>query len=271
MLTPYQLGQPKESSIPPNSHLSQGIVDRSIENIKSSMMMRRPLAPVILAITNEFGFDHFAYAVDTASHPNRDSRTFVWTTMPWQWMAEYDQKAYMEVDPRITLTWGRSSPFVWDASDFVDDLSLRQFFMDAARFGTRSGVAINLSDPAYSRIGIFFNSSVSPVDTTRRHQINNRLGDLMVFAARFHDLFVANYLNPSSLQGLPGVPLSQRERQCLNLASRGMSSAEIGTILGISERTANFHFSNIVSKLGAINRKEAIAIAVAQGVVRIDT
>lgn len=270
MLTPYQLGQPIERAIQ-HTIDGNGIVEQSIARIKTALAAGQPLAPVMLAITHEFGFEHFAYAVDTASHPHRDSRTFVWTTMPWQWMAEYDQKAYMEIDPRITLTWGRSSPFVWDAAEFANDENLSQFFADAARFGTRSGVAINLSDPTYSRIGFFFNSPISPVDSSRRRLIDSQLGDLMVFAARFHDLFVANYLDPTSLQGLPGVPLSPRERQCLTLASRGMTSADIGMKLGISERTANFHFSNIASKLGAMNRKEAIAIAVAQGVVRIET
>jgi DNA-binding CsgD family transcriptional regulator len=37
--------------------------------------------------------------------------------------------------------------------------------------------------------------------------------------------------------------------------------------LGITERTANFHFSNILSKLGAMNRAEAIAKAAARGLL----
>jgi DNA-binding CsgD family transcriptional regulator len=270
MLSPYQLGKPSSRE---STSLGQGndsSLDRYLLQITSAIGSREDLAPVILSIIAEFGFEHFAYAVDTASHPNRDSRTFVWTTMPWQWMAEYDQKAYMEIDPRITMTWGRNAPLVWDATEFAERPKLAGFFSDAARYGTRSGVAIGFSDPAYSRIGFFYNSPISPVGPRRRAAINSRLGDLMVFSARFHDLFVANYLDKNNLLGLPGIPLSPRERECLGYAARGMTSADIGAKLGISERTANFHFSNIVSKLGAVNRKEAIAFAVAQGIVRIE-
>jgi DNA-binding CsgD family transcriptional regulator len=49
-----------------------------------------------------------------------------------------------------------------------------------------------------------------------------------------------------------------------------MTSKDIGLKLGIKQRTANFHFANIISKLGALNRHEAIATAVAQGIIDVD-
>jgi LuxR family transcriptional activator of bioluminescence operon len=68
---------------------------------------------------------------------------------------------------------------------------------------------------------------------------------------------------------LSGAPLSPREQDCLVLAARGIVSADIGTKLGIAERTVHFHFANIVSKLGALNRAEAITIAVMKGLIRV--
>lgn len=56
-------------------------------------------------------------------------------------------------------------------------------------------------------------------------------------------------------------PLSGRELECLNLSARGQTSADIGLKLGITTRTVNFHFSNILRKLNAMNRQEAIAKA----------
>jgi DNA-binding CsgD family transcriptional regulator len=47
-----------------------------------------------------------------------------------------------------------------------------------------------------------------------------------------------------------------------------MSSVEIGNKLGISARTANFHFSNIISKLDVLNRHEAIAQGIARNLIR---
>ena len=56
--------------------------------------------------------------------------------------------------------------------------------------------------------------------------------------------------------------LTEKERMCLSLSANGQTSADIGLKLGITPRTVNFHFSNILKKLGALNRQEAIAKAV---------
>jgi LuxR family transcriptional activator of bioluminescence operon len=64
-----------------------------------------------------------------------------------------------------------------------------------------------------------------------------------------------------------GAPLSNRERECLALAAQGQTSKDIGVKLGISERTVHFHFDSIRSKLQAVNRQEAVAKAISQGVI----
>ena len=51
------------------------------------------------------------------------------------------------------------------------------------------------------------------------------------------------------------------------MSASGLTSEEIGTKLGISARTANFHFSNIISKLEVLNRKEAIATGLARNLI----
>ncbi|MER1941005.1 MULTISPECIES: helix-turn-helix transcriptional regulator [unclassified Castellaniella] len=54
--------------------------------------------------------------------------------------------------------------------------------------------------------------------------------------------------------------LSERERQCLYWASHGKTSQEMGSILGISARTANFHLTNVCGKLGVRSRQAAVAL-----------
>jgi two-component system NarL family response regulator len=55
--------------------------------------------------------------------------------------------------------------------------------------------------------------------------------------------------------------LTSREREVLQLIADGRSNKEIGTRLRISERTAKFHVTSILAKLGADNRAQAVAIA----------
>ena len=53
--------------------------------------------------------------------------------------------------------------------------------------------------------------------------------------------------------------LTARERQVLDLLAQGMTNAQIGKTLFISEKTAGHHVSRILAKLGVRNRAEAAA------------
>ncbi|RXN84628.1 hypothetical protein C7R54_25025 [Achromobacter aloeverae] len=61
--------------------------------------------------------------------------------------------------------------------------------------------------------------------------------------------------------------LSPREHACLHWAALGKSSREIGLVLGISERTVNFHLQNACRKLVARNRRAAVAAALSLGLL----
>ena len=60
-------------------------------------------------------------------------------------------------------------------------------------------------------------------------------------------------------------PLSDRERQILQRAGDGRSSADIATELRLSEGTVRNYLSEAISKLGASNRVDAARIARARG------
>jgi two-component system response regulator DesR len=60
-------------------------------------------------------------------------------------------------------------------------------------------------------------------------------------------------------------PLSDRERQILQRAGDGRSSAEIAAELRLSEGTVRNYLSETIAKLGAANRTDAARIARAKG------
>lgn len=60
-------------------------------------------------------------------------------------------------------------------------------------------------------------------------------------------------------------PLTDRERQVLRLAGEGQASADIATVLHLSEGTVRNYLSEAISKLGAGNRVEAARIAREKG------
>lgn len=55
--------------------------------------------------------------------------------------------------------------------------------------------------------------------------------------------------------------LTPREFECLKGAAEGMSNKAIAANFAISERTVKYHFENILRKLNATNRGEAVAIS----------
>ena len=55
--------------------------------------------------------------------------------------------------------------------------------------------------------------------------------------------------------------LSSREVECLRWAAAGKSSDEIAVILGISVYTVSSYFKSATRKLQAVNRMQAIAVA----------
>ena len=65
---------------------------------------------------------------------------------------------------------------------------------------------------------------------------------------------------PTKTQQLP-EPLSERERQVLQLLAQGASNQEIADELVIALDTVKRHVSHIFSKLGANNRVQAIKLA----------
>jgi DNA-binding NarL/FixJ family response regulator len=64
-------------------------------------------------------------------------------------------------------------------------------------------------------------------------------------------------------------PLTPRELEVLNLVGRGQSNDQIAAGLGIAPRTVKVHVQNILGKLGAANRTEAVAIAVRQRLISL--
>ena len=69
--------------------------------------------------------------------------------------------------------------------------------------------------------------------------------------------------------GRAGGPskLSRREREVLALVAEGQSNREIAAALIISENTAKYHVAQLLNKLGAGSRAEAVTRAVSAGLL----
>ncbi len=102
------------------------------------------------------------------------------------------------------------------------------------------------------------------IEFERSDDFEQLLGTLALLTAFLHEAMLT-HCRPA----FGSFALSQRERHCLSLAARGMTSNDIAVKLGITERTVNFHFGNAIDKLGALNRNEAVARAIAHNLLSL--
>jgi DNA-binding CsgD family transcriptional regulator len=115
------------------------------------------------------------------------------------------------------------------------------------------------------------------VRTSRSERGNDLLapqfgvGDYSTGSAEFEVLSVnfddqASCLNQKTAWR-PKCHLTPRETEVLTWVGRGKTSAEIATILGVSTRTVDFHCAQAMGRLDVMNRTQAVAKAIAEGLI----
>jgi len=80
-------------------------------------------------------------------------------------------------------------------------------------------------------------------------------------------IHVADPEAAARLSAVVDVELTRREMEALSLLAEGMTSPDIGRVLGISSHTVDWYMNGLQEKLGARNRHHAVAIAFRLGLV----
>ncbi len=62
-------------------------------------------------------------------------------------------------------------------------------------------------------------------------------------------------------------PLTPRELEVFELIAKGLSNRDIGNALGISAHTAKYHVGQILAKVGAATRAEAVSMGLRAGLI----
>jgi DNA-binding CsgD family transcriptional regulator len=179
---------------------------------------------------------------------------------PENWLDLYWQNQFAAHDPLLLISLRHNQPIIWHELSSSDTVMTEQglsIMNQRAEHGMREGVTL----PIHSGQGHHGMLHLSREQAT---------GDVLSMLPRFGLLYPYIFQRACELMSPPGPNLSERERQCLFWVSEGKTSWEAAKILGITERTVNFHLNSAIRKTGCKNRYQAIARNIAAGQLRPD-
>ncbi|MDD4914191.1 MAG: autoinducer binding domain-containing protein [Methylococcales bacterium] len=218
----------------------------------------KQLFQTILSLAKALEFEHCAYGLRMPL-PLSNPKTLMVNNYPDDWRNQYQAKNYLAVDPTVNLAMRSLAPIIWTDNLFAQ---ARELWEEAHSFGLRFGWAQSIHD---------FNGAVGMLSLSRG---DNPITEEELMEKRFRiawltqvgHLRMAEYLTPKLMPEV-NVQLSNREIEVLRWTADGKTSCEISVILKISERTVNFHITNITGKLNASNKISAAIKAAMMGLL----
>lgn len=193
---------------------------------------------------------------------NIESFNVVNISYPSEWLDYYLFKKYYQIDPIIKehITHFKLQ-FLADTYNTYQIHNLPKEFISLTEdFGLKKGYTHGMKNPkGGGSLFSFSGDSIEPAPRTEAilEHIIPHLHETLIRILGQHN-------------GKQDITLSPREREVLNWIKQGKGSWDISVILGISERTVNFHNNNIKEKLGVISRAQAVAVAIERGLIDIE-
>lgn len=178
----------------------------------------------------------------------------------------YTEQDYWNYDPLFKLLCRARGPFTWKQ---VMQLPLtprqRGIMEERITAGMLEGVGVPLqsADPALVGLTVVASKAGAPDD-------NSTLSQIFALSNQFQ-LQRARILGCEQAFMLPDLHLTPREREMLEWAAQGKSNSVIATILGISEKTVEFHFKSIFTKLDVSSRTTAVLKAVHMRLISMES
>lgn len=210
----------------------------------------------LATIAYELGFDYCAYGLRTAL-PVTKPKVVVFNNYPAGWEESYQDNDYLDIDPTVYHCMHSPLPIIWSEDLFA---SSHDLWEDARSFGLNIGWAQSCRD-GYGIGGMLVMArSAEPLSTEELHDKGLKMTWLTQIAHHAMTHCLSAKLLPET-----EVRLTNREIEILKWTADGKTSGEVSEILGVSERTINFHINNAMEKLGTSNKLAAAVKAAVLG------
>ena len=201
-------------------------------------------------LAGELGFEYYAYL------NLQPVGTFAVSNYPPEWQDRYLSKSFIEIDPVVLFARSTMKAFTWSSENTRKAKSrrVRQFYLDAAGFGIRSGITIPVAT-AFRRTAMLTIASNKPSLSL------NRDIDPVAAATAVAQLHVRVEQAEMEFTAKPSIRMTAKQALMLKWSSEGKSMREIATIENMTYANVNFHMNNARKKLNAVTQAQATALA----------
>lgn len=206
-----------------------------------------------LTVTYRFGFYFFGNFPDV-SYPRMKDNVIA-TNWPSQLIAKYDRTDLLRESKVLAVLSRSVSPIQISAllhACSTVETAFRGPVPSYRDDNFKLSVALPLFDAAQRHYALIFSGARPALEPAE-------LGTLVVGCMKAVD----GYMDASEETS----GLAARELDCLRWAAAGKSSEETAIILSLSAHTVNSYLKSAIQKLGAVNRVQAVAIAVKLGLI----
>ncbi|ACN99999.1 transcriptional activator [Brucella melitensis bv. 2 str. 63/9] len=208
---------------------------------------------IVKNYAHDLGFEYVSYVMSIPSL-NGSLKWVRFGAFPDGWEQRYLAQNYAEIDPLLRRGVNSIDPLIWSQNFFA---SAPQIWADAVKYGLKVGI----SQPCWAAQGVFgLLSFVRSGPALTPGEISMLRRQLQMVTNLLH-LSMYERVDVPAISCIGDVSLTLREREILRWTSEGKTAEIIGTILNISTRTVNFHISNVLTKLVAVNKVQAVAKA----------
>ena len=182
---------------------------------------------------------------------------------PQEWRGAFNDARAMQRDPVMQHCKRQSLPIIWDQGTYTSQ-GQGELWEEQARYGYQTGIAmaLHLPEGKHFMLGVDRDRAL-PSD---RHELTRVVADLQLFAVHALDAAMRVLVPGDAALDVPA--LTPRELEAMRWTMDGKTAWEVGSILGITERTAVLHLNNAMRKLGCVNKHQAVLKALRLGLIR---
>jgi len=233
--------------------IDAGLRSDSEEDVRRLVLRLQDLIPF------EFGLCAFSGTSYSSVEPHR----IINVSYPVPWLENYISERFDRIDPILAEHRLRFDLQYWSDS-YRKHGGDKQFVACAEAYGLKEGYSHGLKTEKGNMASLFSFGARSMRRLPRTCDILRRI------VPHLHQALIRVVTPPGGCRQTPDPGFTPREREVLKWVKVGKTAWEISKILSVSERTVKFHVQNIMRKVNATNRAQAVAICMENGFIDIE-